>query len=102
MTFKFLTMGQLNLTHLFNDLEQAKDHIHFQYYIFKLDTLGTRILNVLIQKAKQGVKVRVLFDDIGSRGLRKRHLQELIDNGGDVEAFFPANNATHQPSDEFP
>ena len=45
---------------------------------------------MLIRKAKQGVKVRVLFDDIGSRGLRKRHLQELIDNGGDVEAFFPA------------
>ncbi len=82
--------GAAKFDALIHDLEQAKDHIHFQYYIFKLDTLGTRILNVLIQKAKQGVKVRVLFDDIGSRGLHKRHLQELIDNGGDVEAFFPA------------
>lgn len=82
--------GEAKFDALIHDLEQAKDHIHFQYYIFKLDTLGTRILNVLIQKAKQGVKVRLLFDDIGSRGLRKRHLKELIASGGDVEAFFPA------------
>lgn len=82
--------GAAKFDALIHDLEQAKDHIHFQTYIFKLDTLGTRILNVLIQKAKQGVKVRLLFDDIGSRGLYKRHLKELVANGGDVEAFFPA------------
>ena len=75
---------------LLNDLENAKDHIHFQYYILRLDALGTRILDVLIKKAKQGVKVRVLFDDIGSRGLRVKHLKELIDCGGEVAAFFPA------------
>lgn len=75
---------------LLHDLENAKDHIHFQYYILRLDALGNRILDVLIKKAKQGVKVRVLFDDIGSRGLRIRHLRELIDSGGEVAAFFPA------------
>ncbi|WP_339253438.1 cardiolipin synthase [Sporosarcina sp. FSL W8-0480] len=75
---------------LLRDLENAKDHIHFQYYILRLDALGKRILDVLIKKAKQGVKVRVLFDDIGSRGLRIRHLRELIDSGGEVAAFFPA------------
>ena len=57
-----------NLMHLFMDLEMAKDHIHFQYYIIRLDNLGKKILDVLIRKAKQGVKVRVLFDDMGSRG----------------------------------
>lgn len=75
---------------LLHDLENAKDHIHFQYYILRLDALGNRILDVLIKKAKQGVKVRVLFDDIGSRGLRIRHLKKLIDCGGEVAAFFPA------------
>ena len=72
------------------DLEKAKDHIHFQYYIIRLDKLGNRILDVLIKKAQQGVKVRVLFDDIGSRGLYKRHFKELIINGGEVESFFPS------------
>ncbi|MFC5588065.1 cardiolipin synthase [Sporosarcina soli] len=82
--------GRAKFDALIHDLEQAKDHIHFQYYILRLDHLGKRIYDVLIRKAKQGVKVRVLFDDIGSRGLHKRHLKELVAHGGEVEAFFPA------------
>jgi len=82
--------GKEKFESLIHDLESAKNHIHFQYYIIRLDNLGTRILDVLIRKAKQGVKVRVLFDDIGSRGLRIRHFNELIEHGGQVEAFFPS------------
>lgn len=82
--------GREKFASLLKDLEQAKDHIHFQYYILRLDNLGNQILDVLIRKAKQGVRVRVLFDDIGSRGLRKKHLRELVEAGGEVEAFFPA------------
>ena len=75
---------------LIQDTLNAKNHIHIQYYIFKLDNLGQRIANALIKKAKQGVKVRVLFDEMGSRGVRKRHFKELIDAGGEVEVFFPS------------
>lgn len=75
---------------LIDDLERATDHIHFQYYIIRLDQLGQRILDVLIRKAKEGVKVRVLYDDIGSRGLRKKDFQELIAHGGEVGVFFPS------------
>ena len=82
--------GAAKFDALIQDLELAKDHIHFQYYIIRLDNLGKRILEVLIRKAKQGVQVRVLYDDMGSRNLRKRHFKELIEHGGQVEAFFPA------------
>ena len=82
--------GEKKFSALLDDLEHAKDHIHIQYYIFRLDGLGSRIYDVLIRKAKQGVKVRLLFDDMGSRGLRKRHFKELINLGGEVEAFFPS------------
>lgn len=75
---------------LINDISHAKNHIHIQYYIFRLDNLGQRIVNALIKKAKQGVKVRVLFDEMGSRGVRKRHFKELIEAGGEVEVFFPS------------
>lgn len=75
---------------LISDINHAKNHIHIQYYIFKLDNLGQRIINALIKKAKQGVKVRVLFDEMGSRGIRKRHFKELIEAGGEVEVFFPS------------
>lgn len=82
--------GKEKFEKLLEDMEQAKDHIHVQYYIFRLDDLGKRIVDVLIRKAKQGVKVRVLYDDIGSRGVRKKDFQELLDLGGDVGVFFPS------------
>ncbi|WP_431030552.1 cardiolipin synthase [Lysinibacillus sp. LZ02] len=75
---------------LLQDILEAKDHIHIQYYIFKLDNLGQRILNALIKKAKQGVKVRILYDEMGSRGIKKRHFKELTEVGGEVEIFFPS------------
>lgn len=82
--------GAAKFESLIRDLEQAKDHIHFQYYIIRLDNLGKRLLEVLIQKAKQGVHVRLLYDDMGSRGVHKRHFRELVRHGGQVEAFFPS------------
>lgn len=82
--------GAAKFSALIDDLEKAKDHIHFQYYIIRLDNLGKRLLDVLIQKAKQGVQVRLLYDDMGSRGVHKRHFRELIHHGGQVEAFFPS------------
>lgn len=87
---KVFNDGVAKFEALIQDLELAKDHIHFQYYIIRLDNLGKRILEVLIRKAKQGVQVRVLYDDMGSRNIRKRHFNELIEHGGQVEAFFPA------------
>ncbi|WP_019412613.1 cardiolipin synthase [Paenisporosarcina sp. TG20] len=82
--------GEKKFSSLLEDLERAKDHIHIQYYIFRLDGLGNRIYEVLIRKAKQGVKIRLLFDDMGSRGLQRKHFKELIDLGGEVETFFPS------------
>ncbi|WP_303966985.1 cardiolipin synthase [Sporosarcina ureae] len=87
---QIFTDGQEKFEALLEDLEHARDHIHIQYYIFRLDGIGKRIEEVLIRKAKSGVKVRMLFDDIGSRGLHVRHFQELITSGGEVAAFFPA------------
>ena len=47
-------------------------------------------MNVLIKKVKQGVKVRILYDEMGSRGVKKTIFKELIDAGGEVEVFFPS------------
>ena len=87
---KVFNDGKEKFDALIRDLESAKNHIHFQYYIIKLDNLGTRILDVLTRKVKQGVRVRILYDDIGSRSLRKRHFKEFIELGGQVESFFPS------------
>lgn len=84
------TDGKKKFQALLDDLEQAKDHIHIQYYIFRLDGIGQQIVDVLVRKARSGVKVRMLFDDIGSRGLHIKNLHKLTESGGEVAAFFPA------------
>ncbi|WP_307477567.1 cardiolipin synthase [Cytobacillus purgationiresistens] len=82
--------GQDKFNALFKDIEEAKDHIHLQYYIFKRDNLGKRLVELLNKKAREGVKVRVLYDDLGSRSMTKRFFKKLREAGGEVEAFFPS------------
>lgn len=82
--------GKDKFNSLLEDIRQATHHIHLQYYIFRVDNLGTEIVQLLTEKAKQGVEVRVLYDEMGSRGVHKRHFKELIEAGGIVEIFFPS------------
>ena len=74
---------------LFEDIRQAKDHIHLQYYILTNDDLGKRLMELLTAKAKQGVKVRFLYDDLGSRSLPKSFFHEFGASGGQTAAFLP-------------
>ncbi|MFB6466401.1 cardiolipin synthase [Cytobacillus sp. Hz8] len=83
------TDGGEKFDRLFNDIVGAKDHIHLQYYIIKNDQLGKKLIEVLTKKAKEGVKVRVLFDGLGSRGLTKQFFKDLRKAGGEVAVFFP-------------
>src|SRR5699024_7998965 len=84
------TDGHEKFNQLIKDLESAKDHIHLQYYIVRDDGLGDRLAETLIKKAKEGVKVRFLFDDLGSRRLRNKYIKRLRIAGIQVEAFFPS------------
>lgn len=70
-----LNNGEEKFPALFTALENAKSHIHIEYYIFTADDLGHRIADILIQKHKEGVEVRVIVDDVGSNrigGIVKR------------------------------
>lgn len=85
---RILSEGKVKFQAVIDDILQAKEHIHLQYYIFKMDDVGRSIYTALVQKAKEGVEVRVIYDDLGSRKLKKKHFKELIAAGGDVVAFF--------------
>ncbi|TYR73341.1 cardiolipin synthase [Rossellomorea vietnamensis] len=87
---KVFTHGEDKFDSLLKDIEAARNHIHFQYYILRRDALGKRILSALTEKAREGVKVRVLYDEMGSRTLNKRFFRDLIKAGGEVEVFFPS------------
>ncbi|GIO65769.1 cardiolipin synthase [Paenibacillus cookii] len=85
-----ITDGQEKFDKLFKDIHGAKDYIHVQYYIIQNDVLGKKLINLLTQKAREGVKVRVLYDQLGSRKLTKRFFREFRAAGGLAEAFFPS------------
>ncbi|WP_042221322.1 cardiolipin synthase [Oceanobacillus manasiensis] len=83
------TDGKEKFDALLQDMERATDHIHLLYYILRSDELGKRIAEVLIKKANEGIEVRVLYDDMGSRTLRPKYIRRLRQAGALVEAFFP-------------
>lgn len=81
------TQGEDKFRTLIADLMGAKHHIHMEYYIIQQGGLATKIRNVLIEKAKQGIQVRLMYDDVGSWNLTKKFFQPLIQVGGEVEPF---------------
>lgn len=82
--------GKLFFNELLENLKKAKKSINIEFYIFKNDDIGTKILNVLEEKAKEGLEVRLLYDSIGSRSLNRNVLNKLINEGGKVGEFFPS------------
>lgn len=83
------TDGHDKFNALFEDLERARDHIHLLYYIIRNDELGQRLAEILIKKANEGVEVRLLYDDLGSRGLSNKYIKRIRNAGALVESFFP-------------
>ncbi|WP_066193516.1 cardiolipin synthase [Gracilibacillus timonensis] len=82
--------GHDKFDHLLADIESAEKEINLQYYIIQPDSLGIRLRDLLTEKAKQGVKVRVLYDEIGSKKLSLAFFKTLREAGGEVEVFFPS------------
>lgn len=75
---------------LFKDISEAKESINISYYIIRKDFYGKQLLKLLIEKVKEGVEVRLIFDHIGSKITSKKFFKPLIDAGGKVEKFFPS------------
>ena len=75
---------------LIKSLSKAKKSINIEFYIFKNDDIGTKILDILEEKAKNGVEVRLLYDSVGSRLLNRDVLKKLRAVGGKTGEFFPS------------
>lgn len=86
---QIFTDGHDKFESLMNDIRAAKEHIHLIYYIIRDDELGRQISKLLAEKAKQGVEVRLLYDDSGSRHLSRRFKREIEQAGGTIVPFFP-------------
>ena len=79
--------GKEALDAMLHSVLQARHHIHVQFYIIENDAVGTLWQQTLIQKAGEGVNIRVIFDDVGSWQLPRRYIDKLIAAGIEVEPF---------------
>ena len=75
------------VNHLRADLAEAKHHIYFQFFKFEADELGRQIADLLIQRAKEGVDVRVIYDAVACWYVPRRFFQHLRQGGVKVLAF---------------
>lgn len=84
-----LNNGDETFPAIFEALLNAKHHIHLEYYMIEEDTIGEKLKTILIAKAKQGVEVRLIYDDVGSWGLSDKYVEELTNAGVQANAFIP-------------
>lgn len=84
---KIFTDGHEKFNSLFEDLKKAKHHINIEYFTIYDDQLGKKLRKILVQKAREGVQVRVLYDLFGSKGSKQKFFKELIQAGGEVTPF---------------
>lgn len=83
------TDGYEFVSTLLYNIGQAQDHIHLDTYIIEDDPLGNLVADALIDKARQGVEVRLLYDDVGCWRVKDRFFNRMRAAGIQVYAFMP-------------
>ena len=86
---EFYTDGYQFFPALLQSISRARHHIHLETYIFDDDPLGRLVADALIQKAKEGVEIRVIYDDVGCWRVPSAFFERMKKAGIDVCAFMP-------------
>jgi len=86
---RLLVDGSSKYTALLEDVARAQEHIHLEYYIYAPDHGGTLLRDALVERARAGVKVRLLLDALGSSKASRRFFAPLIEAGGEFAWFHP-------------
>jgi cardiolipin synthase len=79
--------GEATFESILNGIDRAQDYVLVQFYIVRDDGLGRALKDRLIARAKEGVRVYFLYDEIGSVGLPSSYTQELRDAGAEIREF---------------
>ncbi|MBR9846312.1 MAG: cardiolipin synthase [Algicola sp.] len=85
---EILKNGEVKFERLLEDLKQAKQYIHLEYYIIKDDVIGTELLDIISEKAKAGIEVKLSYDDVGSN-LSSTMKHQLDECGVEHFPFMP-------------
>ena len=81
------TSGDSFIQALLRELQQARQHIHIESYIFEDDAIGRMVRDVLIEKSRSGVEVRVIYDDVGCWHVPNRFFERMREAGIEVRSF---------------
>lgn len=92
--FELLTTGEVAYARLMGLVRGAEQTIDLTMFILGDDATGRAIIDALVERASNGVSVRVILDAVGSSGSRRRAARALCAVGADVRAFMPF---THSP-----
>jgi cardiolipin synthase A/B len=82
-----LINGEEKFPEMLEAIRNATHHIHLEYYIYEYDHIGTQLVNLLIEKAKQGVEVRFIYDDFGSPGIKRKTEKAMQAAGIEIHPF---------------
>jgi cardiolipin synthase A/B len=86
---RILKNGNETFSEIKKKLREAEKFIHIEYYIFRSDRLGKEIIEILIEKAQQGVEVLFMFDAAGSMKFEAKELKRMHDAGIKARPFSP-------------
>ena len=90
-TVEIYTDGYAFFPALLAAIGEARQHIHVDMYIFADDALGSLMADALIDKAREGVEVRVIFDDVGCWNVKHRFFERMREEGIEVVSFLPVH-----------
>ncbi len=74
---------------MFEAIRNAKNHIHIEFFIFEDDNISNKLRELLIEKSKEGIRVRMIYDYLGSYNLSKNYLRSLREAGVYCKPFLP-------------
>lgn len=87
-SIEYFVDGRHKFDQLIADIKNAQHHIHICYYIFRGDNLGSAIVEALEERAEAGVEVKVMYDAVGGRTLKKSLFKKIEEFGGETETSF--------------
>lgn len=88
---ELLINGEEKFPAVLNSMRKARHHIHLEYYIFDHSPIAQEMADVLMQKCREGVIVRLLYDDLGSKTFSRGIKQRLEAAGAEVIYFNKVN-----------
>ncbi|SFM44243.1 cardiolipin synthase [Variovorax sp. OV329] len=84
---ELLSGGARTYDAIFEAIREAKNHVHLEYYIYEPDQIGTQLRDLLIERAREGVSVRLLIDALGSKRIGRKFMAPMREAGIEVALF---------------